>query len=199
MKKIINRKILIPAIALCGAFFNWFFRGGGIESALLNYKSVPALKIVSALIFGGVAWYQSGSALVAASAFVGMLIGQAFGWGPYIRAMKGEDPDHSKSWGIMRMTLRGLIWSAFLIPTAVLGHSLATGMGFVLAGLSMGGVYYWAIQHVKSQGKIVNHWTVAEAIFGALIWVPLAFLLRKKKEEPKKESDAPANPVSDER
>lgn len=185
--------LLALVLALLGAFFNWFIRGGGIESALLNNRNVAGLRIVNALAYGGVSWWLSGSWVTAAFAFIGMFIGSTLALGAYIRAMKGDDPDHSEGWGVWRMALRGGAWGVCI--AAGMGLSVWAGgsvtrpveaaLWLILGGLAQGPIVYGVIKFyglkIIKENKWFNSWTVGEIIHGAVMWLPLLLLAMKKR------------------
>lgn len=185
--------LLALVLALLGAFFNWFIRGGGIESALLNNKNVAGLRIINAVAYGGASWWLSGSWVTAVFAFAGMFIGSTLALGRYIRAMKGDDPTHSEWWGVWRMALRGSLWG--LAIAAGMGLSVWAGgsvtrpietcLWLILAGMAQGPIVYGVIKlyglKFIQENKWFNSWTVGEMIHGAVMWLPLLWLAKKKR------------------
>lgn len=188
---------LLAYNAFMGILTWWFLRGGGIESALLNYKNVPHLKVVAALIFGGnFAWACGDVNFLRTDLAYGpdigqfifasivMFVGSAPGWGKYIAAMAGNSTmGKSKMWGLGRMTLRGLYLGGCVATTWLVGAPVWFSVLMLLCGALMGPVYYLSFNYVTAQGKVFNPWTVAEQVFGWLFWVPLALLAYSKKKK----------------
>lgn len=177
----IELKILL--LALLGAFMNWFIRGGGWKSALYDNKppfDIPG-KFINAFVFGVSAWCLSGSAVAAAILSVGMYAGSVSKLGIYVSAMKGEIQGVTEQWGVDGLTIRGAIWGLALAayPLMLMPdiRSIA-GAFFIIAGAAQGIIYDEMIRFYKNRtsDNWFNHWTVAEMIHGALIWLPLAMI-----------------------
>lgn len=196
---------LITALLAFHAFMGiltwWFLRGGGIESSVLNYRNVPHLKPIAALIFGvDFAYFCKPlgfitnfplpdlfQALITGGS---MLLGSSPGWGKYIAAMAGNSKTgKSKRWGLLMMTLRGLFLGCCVALTWLVGAPVWFSIAILMCGGLMGPVYYLSFNHIKAQGKVFNAWTVAEMVFGWLFWVPLAILAIKAKKAAKKKQD----------
>lgn len=190
---IIEINTIVPGLilALVGAFMNWFFRGGGIETALLGGRNMPGGKIVNAVSYGVTSWLLSGSAWIGALSAVGMAIGQAPAWGGFIAAMRGQSETDSVAWGIEAMTVRGLFWGTCLsLPVIaywyvnhfVDGNKMVCFViATMMAGAAQGVVYYGMIRlfaAFRSNGNTwFNDWTCAEMAHGALLWVSLIYFL----------------------
>ncbi len=187
---------MITLIALhifLGVFTWWFLRGGGIESSLLNYRNVPHLKPLAALIFGiDFAYFCVPLGYISnlpypnvwQAVICGLLmwLGSTPKWGRYIGAMAGNPAiGKSKLWGLGAMTLRGLFLGSCVALTWFIGAPLWFSLLTLFCGAYMGVIYYWAFNYVTAQGKVFNAWTVAEMVFGAVFWIPLAVLAIRKK------------------
>lgn len=163
-------------ISLLGAFSNYFIRGGGVESAFLNNRNVPGLRYVNALIYGGLAWYLSHSMVLGCLLCIGMFFGSTLSLGEYIIAMQGEDEDHSRLWGIMRMSLRGAIWGSCIALTALISWTDVPMLFYpltILAGATQGIVVYQCIKNINWNNNVWNFWTISEMIHGAILWATL--------------------------
>ena len=190
----------IILLALIGSFVNCFIRGGLVNTVILNpYKSSKiVLKLIAlglvhvdplngtlslnftreynAILYGLVCSFYY-SPIICLLAALGMLVGSLPGWGSYIGAMLGNPP-HTRLWGVMMMTLRGMFWCLCLfVPVFYLTHQLNQFM--LVPFCSMGIVYMSTILFFqalpKLSGEVINHWTTAEIIYGPLLWLPLAF------------------------
>lgn len=183
--------MIILLRALWGGFSNWMLRGGGAESAFFHYKNISGMRYVHAAGFGLLYWFHTHILLLSILAMLGMVVGQAFGWGHYIAAMRGQDPKHSKQWGVARMSLRGLLW-AFCLALPIAGYHFVTTYKMVwdhfvgdynmitfllftfLSGVAQGPIYFIVIRAFKALGttgnRFVNDWTTAEFIHGLAQW-----------------------------
>jgi hypothetical protein len=160
-------------IAPLGAFMNWFVRGGGIESALLNYRNLPGTRYLNAAVYGMTFGLLAQGWLVGGLAALAMVVGQAPGWGEYIMEMHIGKP-----WrGVWKMSLRGAFWTFCLSVPLTINSTQLAAVCAALSGLIMGPVYYGCIRAFKGRGnRWLNEWTVAEMFFGALLWSPLTLL-----------------------
>lgn len=170
-----------------GAFFNWWFRGGGGEAS--TGKNFSAGKIVNAAAFGLAAFWQTGNWPALLIHGGAMALGQAPGWRQYISAMRQDGVLNNRGvwWGIGHMTLRGLFWGACLAAAggvsyllAYTYHLSAPCVLWLSAGLLQGVIYFgviWFYRVTKlPQNKYINDWTLAEILHGLVLWLPLHWL-----------------------
>lgn len=195
--------------ALCGWICNSYIRGGLIEAiflgsgrnrkwvlwclekGILNIQTdgtvnVPGLRIVNALLYGGSAWYQSGSATAAACLCIFMYLGSTLALGDYMRALKQQGSDKSRLWGFGMLTLRGLAWGLIIGAGAVVynfieGYDrLYEFIAVTAVSGSLQGLINWSMIEIcdrfRINNRFVNFWSSAERLHGAVMWQSLGLL-----------------------
>lgn len=191
--------MLIILIFVAGAFFNRC-RGGLLEQVRITSFLPPQIrskgKIINDICFGLLFSWLSNSALsyefAKDTALYGfaMFYGRHFGWGNYIGAIIRKDTSYFTEaevdfidakvkrylhrpvlYGTLALTMRGLLWAAFISMAL---NSLIP----LLAGMLMGVVYCTVITLCgKTEDERARGWGYSEYVFGGILWATCAYAL----------------------
>lgn len=171
---------------------NCFFRGGGLETAVLNGNNWKWGRLAHVLLIGGLSWHQSGSVAFALSCCVGMTAGMAPGWREYISAINqdGTINNHSRIWGLTMFTLRALFWGACVVASVWVAHHFGWLPStfhvkpwaiLTMACFSTQGVVYWGVRSAWRHfgwkpRRWIDFYKAYEVVYGNLYGIPFALL-----------------------
>jgi len=175
--------MILFLIAIFGAFINRC-RGGLISILTLKPNKYDWVgRFGQPIFFAIMVWFLLGSLPASILVAVGMFLGQTFSWGNYTGAIFTgkiddervdialidkiipKDYDNPKFWGVKCLSLRGLLWSFWIVAPLV--YFAPQALWILPIGLTMGVVYYLSRTH-----------PIAEYVWGAIIWSATYLILQ---------------------
>ncbi|RTL04412.1 hypothetical protein EKK58_10590 [Candidatus Dependentiae bacterium] len=161
-----NLKVIwLPIIIILGAVMNRV-RGGLLSITFCSPDDPECLKgygrYVNPIVFGLLCGLIAQSWFIIPAAFLGMLIGQSFGWGRLVGGIVNKTKVLKYS---IYLSGRGIVWTSFIAASIYyFNHNI---LWMIPAGALMPFGY---IIGSKTASDPARAWGYGEYIFGAILW-----------------------------